>query len=213
MDDLAKLAIDDFLDRTGDRTPTPGGGGVTGLCGALAGALARMVASYSVNKKTDPAVRDRLDGFARRFHRADQLLRALITRDAEAYAVMARAGRERKQAGERSEGNDAAEETYQRAVLAALAVPMEMAALVSDALATMDEFKSSASRYLLSDLGIAAVLAEATARAARYTVRVNVRELGDGSTRAHVLEEIDEIVGHCAGRRESVEAFASKALE
>ncbi len=80
MDDLTKLGIDEFLDRTADRTPTPGGGSVTAAAGAHACALARMVAAFSTGKKTAPPVRTQVEETARRLHRADQLLRALITR-------------------------------------------------------------------------------------------------------------------------------------
>lgn len=215
MDDLTKLAVDDLLDQTADRTPTPGGGSVTGLAGALACALARMVGSYSVNPKTEASVATRVEGFARCFHRVDQLLRALITRDAAAYAEMTEAARERKKAraAETATESDTVEDAYESAVLAALAVPMEMAALVSNALATMDEFKTAASRYLLSDLGIAAVLADATARAAWYTVRVNARQVKDATTRTRVVQEIDAIVDHCGRHRASVEAFVGSHLE
>jgi len=215
MDDLTKLAVDDFLDKTADRTPTPGGGSVTGLAGALSCALARMVASYSVNKKTEEPVREQVEGFARRFHRADQLLRALTTRDATAYSEMTESAKQRKaaRAGDDAQASEAAGRAYETAVLSALAVPMEMAALASNALATMDEFKTVASRYLLSDLGIAAVLAEATARSARYTVGINTPELEDEGTRVRVMREIDEIIDHCTGHRESVEAFVRSHLE
>jgi len=90
---------------------------------------------------------------------------------------------------------------------------MEMAAVVSNALTTMDELKPVASRYLLSDLAVAAVLADATARACFYTVRVNAREVSDTATRAKLLSDIDEITEHCARRRESVETFVREHLE
>jgi len=215
MDDLTKLAIDEFLDKTADRTPTPGGGSVTGAAGALSCALARMVAAYSVNKKTEDPVREQVEGFAQRLHRADQLLRALITRDATAYSGMTEAAKQRKaaRAGDDAQANEAAQRMYETAVLAALAIPMEMAALASNALATMDEFKGVASRYLLSDLGIAAVLADAAARSARYTVCINAPDLKNQETRVRVMREIDQIIDHCTGHREAVETFVRSHLE
>lgn len=210
MDDLTKLRLDDFLDQVADRTPTPGGGGVTGLAGALACALAHMVAAYSVNKKTDSAVRTQVETMAARLRRAGQLLRALITQDAEAYARMTEAAASRRHEPARTDGGQAA---YADAVLAAAAVPMEMAAVASNALATMDEFKSIASRYILSDLAIAAVLADATARACSYTVRVNAREVSETEANARLLSNVDDILTHCVRRRESIEAFVSEHLE
>ncbi len=210
MDDFAKLSIDSYLDQVGDRTPTPGGGGVTGMAGALACALARMVVAFSVRKKTEPAVRDQMETTARRFHRMDQLLRALITQDATAYADMTEAAASRRLQPARTSPAHAA---YNGAVLAAATVPMEMAAIASNALSTMDDFKTAASHYMLSDLAIAAVLADATARAARYTVGINARELSDAAKRAELLVNIDDVVEHCKRHRESIEAFVHNHLE
>jgi formiminotetrahydrofolate cyclodeaminase len=210
MEDYTKLGLESFLDRTADRTPTPGGGSVTGAAGALACALARMVAAYSVRKSTESTARTRIEETAVRLRRADQLLRALITQDAVAYAEMTEAATSRRLQPARTPAD---EKTYQDAVLAAVAVPMEMAALVSNALSTMDEFKAVASRRLLSDLAIAAVLADATARSAAYTVRVNARELNDTQEKTKLLSDMDDIIEHCAGHRESIESFVRDHLE
>ena len=209
MEELTKLSIENLLDRTARRTPTPGGGSVTGVAGALACSLARMVAAYSVRKDTDAAPRLRVEEAAAQFHRADELLRALITHDATAYADMTEAAKRVKQ----DPSDPAARTAHNEAVLAAVAVPMEMAAIASNALSAMDEFKTVASRSLLSDLAIAAVLAEATARSARYTVGINAPELDDPKQRAKVLSDVDNILEHCAHRRESIEAYVRGRLE
>lgn len=212
MDDLTKLSLDSFLDHVADRTPTPGGGSVTGMAGALACALARMVGVYSTGKKTAPALRTRVEATAVQLHRADQLLRALITQDAIAYMNMTAAAGRSSASGKAGDASSA-QTTYNDAVLAAVAVPMEIAAIASNALATMDEFKDAASRYLLSDLAVSAILADAAARAARYTVHVNARELRDATMRERLHSDIDDILKHCARFRESIEAYVYEHLE
>lgn len=206
MDDLTKLSLENFLDRTADRTPTPGGGGVTGAGGALACALARMVTAYSAGKNTEPDDRARLETTAGLLHRADHLLRALITQDAAVYTNMTEAAKITKD-------NPSSRAAYYDAVLAAVAVPMEMAAIASSVLTTMDACKNVISRYLLSDLAIVAVLADATARAARYTVQVNARELRDIAERAKFLSDSDDILEHCARHRDSIETYVRGHLE
>ncbi len=206
MDDLTKLSLDSFLDRTADRVPTPGGGGVTGGAGALACALARMVTAYSIGKKTEPDDRTRLETTAGMLHRADQLLRALITQDAVAYTNMTEAAKVAKD-------DPASRAAYDEAVLAAVAVPMEMAAIASNVLSTMDRCKNLVNRYLLSDLAIAAVLANAAARAARYTVFVNAGELSAVAERAKLLSDADEILEHCARHCDSIETYVRGHLE
>jgi formiminotetrahydrofolate cyclodeaminase len=157
-----------------------------------------------VGKNTDPEKKKRIEKVAVQLHRMDQLLRALITQDAVAYSAMTEAAKSAKGDGARA---------YQDAVLGALSVPVEMAALASHTLTTLDQFKQDAGRYLLSDLGIAAVLADATARAARFTVLVNVAELADPAQRRKLLSEMDVVLAHCAAHSESIEAFVTAHLE
>ena len=206
MDELTNLSLDEFLNQSADRAPTPGGGSVTAAAGALGGALARMVVAYSVNKKTDPAVAEAINAAATKLHRADQLLRALITRDAVAYTAMTALRKAMRE-------DPSQEPKYRQAVVDAVAVPMEVAAVASSMLATLDEIKDRANRFLLSDLAIAALLTDAAAQAARFTVLINLTELADNDRRANFLDEIDTILEHCAARRRSVESFVRAALE
>ena len=220
MDDLTKRSVDDFLDAVAQRTPTPGGGSVAGAAGALACALARMAAEYSIGKNTNrpnalerwgeefasTSVRDRTEAVLNRLRGADEILRGLVTQDAVSYAAMSAAGKAARD-------NPAANSTYQEAVLAAVAVPLEAAAAAAHALAAMDELKDFANRHLLSDLGVAAVLAEAAARAAWYMVAVNLPQLADTTTRTKLRGNIDETIRHCECHRRSVETFVRSHLE
>ncbi len=206
MDDLTDLRFDELLRRVAEKAPSPGGGSVAGAAGALACALGQMVTSYSVGSKTDAQTRERVEAALTSLRRLEQIARALVTQDAVAYEAMTTASKRR---GE----SDAAAGDYQEAVLAAVAVPMEIAAVSSRALTTMDEMKEVANRYLLSDLAIAAVLADATARCARYLVQLNAAELTDHGRRTAVLAEIDQTTEHCDARRGAIEAFVCDRLE
>ena len=46
----------DFINELASKAPTPGGGGASAYCGALATALASMVGNLTVGKKTYVAV-------------------------------------------------------------------------------------------------------------------------------------------------------------
>ncbi len=206
MEDFTRLNVNEFLDKIADRTPTPGGGAVAAATGALACALAKMVTNYSVGKKTEEGMRKRIEELAIHLHRTDAILRALITQDAIAYKQMTQAAKSAKK--DPSKQGD-----FQKAILSAIGVPMETAATASNALATMDAFKTLASRYLLSDLGVAAVLAEAAARAAAYSVRINLHELTDPSQKTRIASEIDTIIAHCRDKRDAIEAYVNGQLE
>ncbi len=204
--DFADLSLDDFLDQLADRTPTPGGGGVTAAAGALATAMARMGAAYSITKKTQPEVQQKIERAAKKLHSDDQIFRALITQDAIAYVQMTEAAKKARE-------NPDAQGEYQEAVFAAVSVPMEMAAVATRALDTMDSFKEIASKYLLSDLAVAAIYADATVQAASYTVGINLPQLSDDNMRIKISSDLDQMTQRSRTSRDSIESFVHSHLE
>lgn len=205
MNELTQLTVEQFLDAVAQRTPTPGGGGVAALAAALACSLGRMVGEYSITAKTEPAVAEAVRQFVGRLRTIDEMLRALITQDANAYAAMTDAAKRRKE-------GEAPDEEYGRAVMSALAVPMEIAAAGGSALEVMDTFKERASRYLLSDLGVAAALADGTVRAAKFTVLVNLGELADEAMRTKLTGDVTRIETHAGQRSRSIQDYVRGQL-
>lgn len=206
MDDFSELKFNVLLDRISAREPTPGGGSVAAASGALACAMGEMVASYSQPKTANLADETPARHTARKLSRAEELFRALMVEDARAYEIMT--------AARKSASNDSsAEQAYQEAVTAALAVPMEIAAVASSVLHSLDDFKEDTSRYLISDLGVAAVLAEATAQAAAYSVRINLAELTDKIVAEKSASEINRITKGCTTRLLAIKSYVDPRLE
>ena len=185
--------------------PSPGGGAATALCGAIACAQGRMVLAYSVGKKASSEARDACFKASGQLERCDRMLRDLITEDAMAYENMVAAGKAYRQ-------DNATEDEYQLTVALAIEVPLEMAAVVSTALTIMDEVKTWANPRLLSDLGVAGVMAESAARASRYSVWVNTAQMKNTDQQSEHLQRIDAVVGHCVARRSSIESYVSDHL-
>jgi len=194
----------DFLDRLAARTPTPGGGGAAALTGAVGCALAGMVANYSIGKRnaerSDGTKESLIQAATLSLRRAGDMLRRLVDEDAAAYTELATARRSFK-------ANPAQADAYQLAVHVAMSVPLEVAAVSAAALEAMDGIKGVASTPLLCDLGVAAQLTLAAARAASYCVRVNAAELNDAAQRNAVLAQLDTILVHAGERAHSVATF------
>lgn len=205
-DNLVQLPFCDFLDRLAARTPSPGGGSVAAATGTLACAMARMVAVYSVGPKTDDQTRARVEALGEELAKADAMLRQLMTVDAQAYEALSQAARAAKV-------DPTAAARHQSALVAAIGVPMEIGAVAVAALRAMDALRTSASRYLLSDLGVAAVTAEAAIQAAAYNVLVNVREVTDPADRERFGREIAGIQQHGRLLRGGIEQFVRDALK
>ena len=198
--DLLNQRVHAFLDDVAARKPTPGGGSVAAAAGALAVTLARMVVGYSGGKSAAPATVANVDQAAECLAQADAMLRRLANEDATAYQLYV--------AGRKS--GDPVEAARSAGVAAA--VPLEIAAVASSALGILDRFKTSFNVNLVSDLGVAAVLADACVQAALYNVRVNLRDGDRMDPEGEVREEVSLLLENARRARESVVGFVEGYL-
>src|SRR5262245_51352302 len=87
------VTLASFMDRVAAGTPTPGGGSVAAVAGALASSLAVMVANLSIGKKK---YAEHADTLRAALHEAERLRVELVTlarRDGEAFDAVMRASR------------------------------------------------------------------------------------------------------------------------
>ncbi|MEE9295467.1 MAG: cyclodeaminase/cyclohydrolase family protein [Phycisphaerae bacterium] len=165
-------SLDGFLDAVAARQPTPGGGAVAAAAGALACSMARMVGAYSPGSEADPAASRSVMELRDQLKRADGILRGLAIEDGHAYTGLRKATIHLKNHPEhRSQ--------YETALALAIAIPLELAGVACESLDLMERLLPVANRYLLSDLGVAAVVAHAAVRASSYMVSVNTASLTD----------------------------------
>ena len=186
------LPLREFLEDAAARTPTPGGGSVAAVVGALAASLGRMVIEYTVGKPKyadhEPRLRELLD----EFKRAGDMFGMLMHEDMAAYERLAA-----------SRKSDDVEE-QQRASATAVAVPMEIVVLAGAVAARLDEIKTHINPNLLSDLQTAAILAYAAARSASTNVRANVVQLEDRKEAKRLDNQLDMLLGRTGRHRNTV---------
>ena len=197
---LLSLAMDDFLSRTADRVPTPGGGAVAAVAAALAVALSRMVTAYSIGPKTSPEDRAQLERTAKRLERLDGICRRLIDEDAAAYEAYAAAARQVRL-------QEAPRNTLEEAARLAIAVPLEAQAMTVSLLRLLDEHKALFKTVMRSDLAVSAHLALAACKAARETALINVCDLEFESERTHIYEQSDHFVTTAGTLSEQIVSF------
>ncbi len=160
----------DFLSAVAAKSPAPGGGAVASASGALASALAQMVVNYSIGKKGLLEQQEDLRLSATKLERARAMFLELADEDAAAYGHL--------NALQKLPPNDARRiAELPQAQLLAVQVPRSVAATAIDLLRLFEHLAPITNRYLRSDLGIAADLAEATVRAALWNVRINAESL------------------------------------
>lgn len=112
-----------FIDELASKAPTPGGGGASAYCGALAAALSSMVCNLTLGKAAYSAVQDEVQDCCDQLSALIDHLIELVEEDANAFAPLAAAyGMPR----ETPEEQQAKEEALQTALIAACDVPLSI---------------------------------------------------------------------------------------
>ena len=184
-----KTPIAEFLSATAAKQPTPGGGSVAALAGALSAAIGEMVLSYSVGRKDSTAHDPELKHVAAELAKGREVLLQLMVDDQSAYAELTAV---RKLPAGSTERADRLPAT----LLACVRCPQAIAATAVAILGLCDQVVELVNPWLLSDLAVCADLATATARAAGYNVRVNLPSLADEDARRALAAETDQLWAH-----------------
>jgi formiminotetrahydrofolate cyclodeaminase len=184
--ELGALSIHDFLDRLASDAPTPGGGAVAALTGALAASLGKMVCVLTIGKPRFAEVERQVEQIASRLTRAGLMLTRLIEEDAAAYSELGAALKLGRSDPKRKE------QLTQTAGLAA-AVPLETVAVSRQVLGDLRRLEPIGNPNLRSDVEAGIHLARAAMAAAAANVRVNLPLLPDARARK-VDEEIERLL-------------------
>jgi formiminotetrahydrofolate cyclodeaminase len=188
-----------FLAALGSGSSTPGGGAAAAVAGALAAALAEMVANFTVGR---PKFADVDASMRRAVQRTEELrarLLALTEDDERAFAAVSAAYKLPKSTNDERSDREAA---IQRALAAAMRPPLEVMRLGCEAMEVADEVAGVGNPSVVSDAGCAALLGEAAVRSAALNVLANVALLRDEHAASAGLEAVVEHESRAAALRE-----------
>jgi glutamate formiminotransferase/formiminotetrahydrofolate cyclodeaminase len=202
-------SVGDFIASVASNAPVPGGGSVAAHAGALAGALAQMVAGLTVGRKKYAAVDGEMRALAESASALKAHLAALVKTDADAYAVVSGAYKLPKETPDQQAARDAA---IQAALMHAAAVPLDTARAAAAVAALAATCAEKGNSNAASDAGVAALLAEAACRGAAYNVRINVASMVDRAAGAPMAEEAGSLVAAAADAARRATAFVEKQI-
>jgi len=185
MPDMLSLPVRDFVAATAAKHPTPGGGSVGALCGALAAALAAMAVEFTIGKKKFLPYDDELKAALERFHTATAMFEEIIEEDIAAYEGLSPL---LKLLDPKSDPN------YVTAVVAALRAPQTAAGFAFNVLEQCAGLLDKTTKFLVSDLASAAALAHAVVHVSQLNVLVNVPLLPNPEEGAALRQSIAELV-------------------
>ncbi len=199
-----------YIEDAAAATPTPGGGSVTALAGALASTMASMAGEFTAGRERFAESQESVaDALARLSETRTRLLE-LAHNDMAAYEAIREAGRlPRGTEEEQAARGDALRE----ATAESLEVVEAVLAACLDVLEVTRELAETANPNLISDVGVAAELALGAARAARVNVRVNLRGYGDGAHADEVRRRTEAALVRAERLTGEARALVETALE
>jgi len=203
-------SLDQFLKALGSSAPTPGGGAASALVGALAAALAEMVARLTVGRPKYAAVDERAQAVLRETQRLRGELLALVDDDARAYGGVAAAYALPKGTDDERRVRD---EAIQSALVAAMPPPLQIMERGGDVLRLADEIAEIGNPSVASDAGCAALLGEAAVRAAGLNVMANVVLLRDELIAGDARKRVAALEAQAAELREQALATVRATMK
>lgn len=196
--------VQEFLEELAGPSATPGGGSAAALAGAMGAALVSMVCNVTVGKKGFADVEDELRGALEEAQALRQRLTDLANADSQAFDQVMAAYRLPK---ETEEEKIARQTAIQRALQGATQVPLETAKACTTVLKLANQVIDKINPNALSDVGAAALLAEAGLRGAQLNVAINLAGVKDTDFVQEKQKDLEEVLPGVEQKKARVFAY------
>ncbi len=198
---LEDMKIKNFLDLLASKFPTPGGGSVAALTGAMGAALLSMVGNLTVGKEEYKDQETDIKGLLKKSESLRINLEQLIEKDVEVFnqfmVIMKLPRTNEEEKKERSK-------KIQVAVLEAAKVPLEVARKSKEVIDICLEIAHKGNKNAISDVGVGVLLAEAAFHSAIINVKINLNMIKDEKIKKELTLEIENLNNQIKGERDRV---------
>ena len=173
---LGKMPLDQFLDLLASPSPTPGGGGIAALAGALSAGLLSMVCNLTVGKEKYADVQEDVKRLLAESEELRHQLLQLVDADARAFNQIMEGYRLPKGTEEEKRARST---RIQEATLEASRVPLEIARKCARLVELADPAARMTNVQAIGDVAMSAYLAESALRGAVVNIEINLRSVKD----------------------------------
>ena len=188
---LAKMNLIDFANKTSSESPAPGGGSISAYCGALGAALSTMVANLSANKRGWDDKWEFYSNWGEQSLGYQNKLVSLVDEDTLAFNKIMAAISLPKDSPEQKKIRSIA---LQNATKYAIEVPFQ---IMQTAFACLESIKCMAelgNPNSISDAGVAALCIRTAVIGAYLNVKINCKDLDDKPYVKNILSDAQKIV-------------------
>lgn len=180
-----------YLDETASGAPTPGGGSVASLVGALGAALTSMVCNFTVGKEKYKDVEAEISDILSNAEQLRTELLNLMVEDTQAYGEVSKAYSMPRNTPEEKEVRTQA---IQKALRIAMQAPLETAFCCYKVIKLNEPLVDKGNQNLISDVGVAVLLAESALRSAVLNVEINLSYIKDEQFCNDTREKLKAII-------------------
>jgi len=173
-DKRPEISLSGFIASVASSNPAPGGGSVAAVAGALAAALARMVAGLTIGRARYAGATDEMHFVSDSAGALIKQLESLAIQDAEAYSRFVDA---QKLPHDTAAAVARRAESMRDSLLAATRIPLEICRATEEVARLCQIVAERGNVNAITDSGVAAALASTACKAAAYNVRINARSL------------------------------------
>ena len=198
---LTDKKMNNFLEELASNSPTPGGGSVAALAGALGAALISMVGNLTIGKKKYEDVEEDIKRIISSSEKLRYELSQLIEEDVKVFNNFMATYKMPK--GTEDEKKIRTEK-IQASLIKAAKVPLRVAYKCLDVLNLSKEVAEKGNINVISDAGVAVLMAEAALGSAILNVKINVRMIKDEKVKGELFSSIEEILLKEKGQKEKV---------
>ncbi|HNY70427.1 MAG TPA: cyclodeaminase/cyclohydrolase family protein [Syntrophorhabdus sp.] len=206
---FADLPVRDFLNNVASGEPTPGGGSVSALCGALSAALAEMVARITAGKTNDEVVAKKMAEILNTASKLRKVFAENIDRDSAAYAAVMKAYKMPKETDREKKERQKA---VQEALKDAAQIPLEVAEMGLRALSLAETLVKEGNQNAVTDAAVGALIARSAVVGALYNVRINLLSIKDATFRDRVKHEAEQIEHAALAKERDILTLASSVI-
>ena len=182
----------DYFNELSSDLPTPGGGKVAAVTGALGASLAVMVCNLTIGKKKYADVETEMTGLKEKLLQHRKNFLELAIKDNEAFDKVMGAMKLLKDSDEQKESRT---KEIEIATYGAIEVPADVMKSCAEILHLIKTVIEKGNKNSLSDAGVAASLIGSSARSAYLNVLINCESLKNQTIAAEIKKQAEILIG------------------
>lgn len=204
------LTINEFIEKLGSKDAVPGGGGAAALTASLGISLCKMAANLTVGKKKFADVEAEMYDIIAECDKLSAEFVGLIQKDADGFLPLSKAY---GLPTETEEQKKFKEETLERELVHAAAVPFEIMEKGARAIELSAIVAEKGSKLVVSDAACAINTCMSALKCASLNVYINTKYMKDRDKAAELNQKADNLITNSSILAENVFSGVLKSLK